>query len=611
MENENKSEGIKKPLNLFFCFEEKPSYFDELKQIIESKKSILIIKGEFNKTTIVNEVSYYLGIEDEEREEINEKETQNIIIFYNSLNQSKEILFSFLDIFKENITNDDHPFFIFLPYEKEINANFNKKQLMIDINNYENKESIIDIGKLDSRNISFETKETILNRIEKIYNYFNENDEENIEINDKTDYDITKTVNILTIGKRGSGKSSLINRILGEKKAYAKLDAKTLKTKEYYHNCYPIKFIDSAGFEIGTLNQIDYVTEFLKTNNLNIENIKKKIHFIFYLIKKNDKIEDIEIEVIRKLYSFNIEVFFIITFMEQGTENIFKNQFKSTLKKNKFSKEDINKIINNTFFIDLVNTKYIKTLSNILSSLYKKIEKYEESNNIIKESIIKYNNSENDNENKIEGQILKEEKEEENDLKNKKEISKGLLIENKPKNPNDLLKIIEDLGKGNIFFINFETDRENKKKMSQDLVNKFLKPGFWWSTITIPFLNEYLSKKSKEKMINKLAKIYGLEIKEEELSQKKITEPKKKDKLWVKFIFKIGGVVAGFWNEERVEKLGATIIEELDYNYSKLNIIDVYYDNAIKLSTNFNKLKDFPNLFKGEYWYDIDIEQDN
>ena len=147
--------------------------------------------------------------------------------------------------------------------------------------------------------------------------------------------------------------------------------------------------------------------------------------------------------------------------------------------------------------------------------------------------------------------------------------------------------------------------------MSQDLVNKFLKPGFWWSTITIPFLNEYLSKKSKEKMINKLAKIYGLEIKEEELSQKKITEPKKKDKFWVKFIFKIGGVVAGFWNEERVEKLGATIIEELDYNYSKLNIIDVYYDNAIKLSTNFNKLKDFPNLFKGEYWYDIDIEQDN
>ena len=150
--------------------------------------------------------------------------------------------------------------------------------------------------------------------------------------------------------------------------------------------------------------------------------------------------------------------------MEQGTENIFKNQFKSTLKKNKFSKEDINKIISNTFFIDLVNTKYIKTLSNILSSLYKKIEKYEESNNIIKESIIKYNNSENENENKIEDQILKEEKEEENDLKNKKEISKGLLIENKPKNPNDILKIIEDLGKGNIFFINFETDRENKKK---------------------------------------------------------------------------------------------------------------------------------------------------
>jgi len=62
-------------------------------------------------------------------------------------------------------------------------------------------------------------------------------------------------MNILVIGKRGCGKSTLINRILGEKKAYAHINAKTPETREYYHKYYPIKLIDSAGFEVGGLDE--------------------------------------------------------------------------------------------------------------------------------------------------------------------------------------------------------------------------------------------------------------------------------------------------------------------------------------------------------------------
>lgn len=91
------------------------------------------------------------------------------------------------------------------------------------------------------------------------------------------------------IGNRGAGKSTIINRLLGEKKAYATKDAKTLNTKEYYHRFYPLKLVDSAGFEIGETKEITNVEEFLEKIKNNYDNIFKKIHFIFYLHKQNEK----------------------------------------------------------------------------------------------------------------------------------------------------------------------------------------------------------------------------------------------------------------------------------------------------------------------------------
>ena len=168
---------------------------------------------------------------------------------------------------------------------------------------------MIDSSKLDSRNIYIETEETIITTINKIYNYYNGdyfiNFEDNDEDNFKRRYNITKTINILCIGKRGSGKSTLINRILGEKKAFAHINAKTPKTREYYHKYYPIKFIDSAGFEVDGLNEkktneIKDINKFLEDNNLDLKNINKKVHFIFYVFRANDKLNSLLIQILQK-----------------------------------------------------------------------------------------------------------------------------------------------------------------------------------------------------------------------------------------------------------------------------------------------------------------------
>ena len=42
----------------------------------------------------------------------------------------------------------------------------------------------------------------------------------------------------MIIGKRVLGKSTLVNKILGEQKAYANKNEETLKSKQYYHKYF-------------------------------------------------------------------------------------------------------------------------------------------------------------------------------------------------------------------------------------------------------------------------------------------------------------------------------------------------------------------------------------
>ena len=393
---EKKNDVNESKINIFFCSKEKTQIFSNIKFLLSQSSKKFSIKGEFDKDSLINEVCYYLGIETKNHEEIDNKEIKNIIIFDIPLDDISNILKIFIDKIDSNLSNDEYPFFLFLKDEK---TSFDIKKLILDLNNFQ--EEIIDSSKLDSRNIYIDTKDTIINTIKNLYNYYNGDYLINFEDNEddlKQEYNITKTINILVIGKRGCGKSTLINRILGEKKAFAHINAKTPKTREYYHKYYPIKFIDSAGFEVDGLNdkktnEIKDINKFLEDNNLILKNIKKKVHFIFYVFRANDKLDSSVIQIIQKLQTYKIETFFIITYSKNKEEKLYKNNFKEQIKNNKiFPKEKINDVINNTFCIDSFDLKYAKTISDIFLLISNKLKEYEDINNIIIEGIQNYKN---------------------------------------------------------------------------------------------------------------------------------------------------------------------------------------------------------------------------
>ena len=215
----NNDENIEKNINIFFCSENKIQLFNELEKYLNKSTKKFIIKGNYNKSSIITEISYYLGIGKKNNEEIDEKEINNIIIFNVSFNDAENLLNSFIKEFKGMIQNDQYPFFVFLTDGN--NSNFDIKKIISDLNTFQ--LNIINDAKLDSRNIYFDTKKTILPTITKIYNYYNGDFITELDNGEKDNYnyDLSKTLNILVIGKRGHGKSTLINRILGEKRAYA------------------------------------------------------------------------------------------------------------------------------------------------------------------------------------------------------------------------------------------------------------------------------------------------------------------------------------------------------------------------------------------------------
>ena len=99
--------------------------------------------------------------------------------------------------------------------------------------------------------------------------------------------------NILLCGRTGVGKSSFINRIMGEKKAYTSKikSAGTYRNNYYIHRKYPIKIIDVCGFADGTEAE-DIKNKIAGIFNEQIENIiideQKDDIFTFYGDKRNN-----------------------------------------------------------------------------------------------------------------------------------------------------------------------------------------------------------------------------------------------------------------------------------------------------------------------------------
>ena len=195
----------------------------------------------------------------------------------------------------------------------------------------------------------------------------------------------THYFNILLCGRTGTGKSTFINKIMGEKKSF------TLKTKSagternnyYIHKDYPIKIIDVCGFAEGsegkeTLERLNSIYN-KNSNNIIIdesmndifnfyEDKRNNIHLLLYFNVFNDKYDVLpgELPIIYEAKDKKIPIIFIINkcndgiFNDEDEKNDLLDDIKEVRKNTDFEK-------NKTFFINCINGNGFNEL---LSGIY-------------------------------------------------------------------------------------------------------------------------------------------------------------------------------------------------------------------------------------------------
>ena len=120
-------------------------------------------------------------------------------------------------------------------------------------------------------------------------------------------------LNILVCGRAGSGKSTLINKILDEKRCREGSGQSVTKYVTFYnHKKYPLTIFDTPGFE--DEKTVNDVVKVIEKKNKECKETKQQIHLIFYLFEfgtrtfyKNEK------NILKELSNFGCKIFFIVS----------------------------------------------------------------------------------------------------------------------------------------------------------------------------------------------------------------------------------------------------------------------------------------------------------
>jgi GTP-binding protein EngB required for normal cell division len=276
-------------------------------------------------------------------------------------------------------------------------TNKDLNNLRLDITEKINKLTETKRSYFDMNNIFIYKNENnghkkILMTILKIFAYFNQlgdwffmNLFENGLSIDGLDEEVkhlfyTHYFNILLCGRTGTGKSTFINKIMGEKKSF------TLKTKSagternnyYIHKDYPIKIIDVCGFAEGsegkeTSERLNLIYN-KNSNNIIIdesmndifnfyEDKRNNIHLLLYFNVYNDKYDVLpgELPVVYDAKDKNIPFIFIINkckdeiFNDEDEKKDLLDEIIEVRKNTDFEN-------NKTFFINCINGNGFKEL---------------------------------------------------------------------------------------------------------------------------------------------------------------------------------------------------------------------------------------------------------
>lgn len=219
---------------------------------------------------------------------------------------------------------------------KILDKNIREKKFRIFDFKEEKIKAILDrYSYLDPRNFKIiRERSSIKAELIKYTGYFNQFG--NLLFNEQNSYYPGK-INIAVGGSIGSGKSALINTILGEKRCLeGGGHSKTNHISEYTLKDYPLNFIDFPGFgaKQGDIDNTSLFVNAIKKKMEQMEQINEIIHCILLCIKYGERLLDNKDNSIKTvfdtIFEYEIKTFLIITQSEESNTKEFQN-FKELL----------------------------------------------------------------------------------------------------------------------------------------------------------------------------------------------------------------------------------------------------------------------------------------